>query len=167
MPVLEAAAPLTCSGARYDGMRVSVEVLGGELVQLGILQRFHLMHQPQRNVHAFAGGEFELLDHLGFWRFLDPDLKAARAQVERLGLELMEMQRAALTLANLENFAAVEVAVNDPYLAAPALGDNPHRLAYAVHTYRNLFQTLVLTPRQTLRRHTRQPHARLQCQKRS
>src|ERR1700736_776517 len=148
MPVLEAAAPLTCSGARYDGMRVSVEVLGGELVQLGILQRFHLMHQSQRNVHAFAGGEFELLDHLGFGRFLDPYLKAAHAQVERLGLELMEMQRAALTLANLENFAAVEIAIDDPYLAAPALGDNPYRLACAVTKYRKLFHITDLTPPQ-------------------
>jgi hypothetical protein len=46
-------------------MRVAVEVVGGELVQLGVLQCFHLMHQPQRNVHALAGGEFELLDNLG------------------------------------------------------------------------------------------------------
>jgi hypothetical protein len=48
-----------------ETMRVAVEVLGGELVQLGVLQRFHLVHQPQRNVHALAGDEFELLDNLG------------------------------------------------------------------------------------------------------
>ncbi len=36
----------------------------------------------------------------------------------------MEMQRAVLTLANLENFAAVEIAVDYPYLALPPLGDN-------------------------------------------
>jgi hypothetical protein len=48
-----------------ETMRVAVEVLGGELVQLCVLQRFHLVHQPLRNVHALAGGELELLDNLG------------------------------------------------------------------------------------------------------
>src|SRR5216684_745761 len=92
------------------------------------------MHQPQRNVHALAGGELELLEHFGFGRFLDPDLKPASAQVERLGLELMEMQRAALTLANLENLAAVQIAIYDPYLAPPSLGHDVDWSACAVHS---------------------------------
>ena len=126
-------------------MRIAVEVLGGELVQLGVLKRFHLMHQPERNVHALAGREFELLDNFGVGRFLDADLEPARAQVERLGLELVKMQRAALALANLEDLAAVEIAVDDPYLATPPFGTIFTGLRARFMTVAAPFQTLVLT----------------------
>src|SRR5271170_4905788 len=76
--------------ARYDTMRVAVKVLGGELVQFGVLQRFHLVHQSQRDVHALAGGEFKLLEHFGVGRFLDANLEPARAQEERLVLNLVK-----------------------------------------------------------------------------
>src|SRR5277367_3671115 len=45
------------------------------------------------------------------------------------------MQRAALAFVNLEDLAAVEVAVDDPYFAAPALGYDFHRFACAVHNF--------------------------------
>ena len=58
------APPPNASVARYDTMRVAIEVLRGEFEQLSILQRFHLMHQAARDVHAFAGTEFELFHRL-------------------------------------------------------------------------------------------------------
>ena len=52
-------------------MGIRVEVLGRELVQLGVLERLHLMDQADRNVHALAGFQDELLDAFRFRRFLD------------------------------------------------------------------------------------------------
>src|SRR6516164_8380642 len=114
-------------------MRIAVEVLGRKFEQFGVLQRFHLMHQSLRNVHAFAGGEFELFDGLGLGRLLDPDLEAARAQVKRLVFDLVKVQRAALALADFEDLAAVKIAVDDPDFASPSLGHDLHWFSRAVH----------------------------------
>jgi len=91
-------------------MRIAVEVLSRKFEQFGVLQRFHLMHQSLRNVHALAGDEFELFDGLGLGRFLDSDFEPARAQIERLVFDLVKVQRAALALLNFENLAAALVA---------------------------------------------------------
>src|SRR6185437_13072454 len=56
--------------------------------------------------------------------------------------------------------AAVEIAVDDPYLAAPSLGHNPHRLSCSVHRNRIPFSDVLVTPRQMPRRHTRQPRSK-------
>src|ERR1700674_790600 len=114
-------------------MRIAVEVLRRELVQLSVLQRFHLMYQAYRDVHAFAGSEFEFFQHLRFRRSLDPNLKTARAQVERFGLELVKVQRAALALADLEDLATIQIAIDNPYLAPPSLRHDVDWSACAVH----------------------------------
>src|SRR5215472_3123815 len=57
------------SVAGHQPMRVAIEVLGGKLKQLGVLDRFHLMHQSNRNVHAFAGDQLKLLERLALRRF--------------------------------------------------------------------------------------------------
>jgi len=48
--------------ATHEPMGIGIEVLGRELVQLGVLERLHLMDQSYRNVHALAGFQDELLD---------------------------------------------------------------------------------------------------------
>src|ERR1039458_8310960 len=108
-------APRPDSVAAHQPMRIAVKVLGGKFKQLGVLERFHLMNQSDRHVHAFARAQFELLDRGAFRRLLDSHEQPAAAQVERFGLELVVMQRALLALANFENFPAVEVAGCDPY----------------------------------------------------
>ena len=57
-----AAQPIPDSVAGYQPMRIGVEVLGGEFKQLRVFDRFHLMHQSDRHVRAFARRQFELLD---------------------------------------------------------------------------------------------------------
>src|ERR1019366_4973998 len=128
-------APLPDSVAAHQPMRIAVKVLGRKFKQLGILDRFHLMNQSDRHVHAFARAQFELLDRGAFRRLLDSHDQLAAAQVERFGLELVVMQRALLALANFENFPAVEVAVCNPYLAAPSLGHNPDRFSCSIHMF--------------------------------
>src|ERR1700719_3352160 len=98
-------------------MRIAVKVLGRKFEQLGVLDCFHLMYQSNRNVHAFARHQFELLDRLTFRRLLYSHEELASTQVKRFGLELVVMQRALLALANFQNFSAVEIAVRDPYFA--------------------------------------------------
>src|ERR1019366_5714274 len=107
-------APVPDSVAAHQPMRIDVKVLGGKFKQLSILDRFHLMNQSDRYVHAFACAQFELLDRGAFRRLLDSHDQPAAAQVERFGLELVVMQRALLALANFENFPAIEIAVCDP-----------------------------------------------------
>src|ERR1039458_132373 len=123
--------------AAHQPMRIAVKVLGGKFKQLGILYRFHLMNQSDRHVHAFARIQFELLDRGAFRRLLDSHDQFAAAQVERFGLELVVMQRALLALANFQNFPAVEIAVCDPYLAAPSLGHNQNRFSCSIHAIRS------------------------------
>src|SRR5208282_2885823 len=128
-------APIPDSVAAHQPMRIAVKVLGGKFKQLGILDRFHLMNQPDRHIHAFARAQFELLDRGAFRRLLDSHDQLTAAQVERFGLELVVMQRALLALANFENFPAIEIAVRDPYLASPSLGHNPDRLSCSIHLF--------------------------------
>lgn len=108
------------SGAGDEPMRVAVEVLGGEFVKLGVLERVHLMDEAGRDVHALAGREFELFNCGRLRRRFDLHFETAGAQVEGLGLELVEMQRTAFALPDFEDLAAIEAAVGDPDLAAPA-----------------------------------------------
>ena len=48
----------------FQTVRVGVKVLRGKFNQLGVFQCLHLVHQPNRDIHAFAGMQFELLDLL-------------------------------------------------------------------------------------------------------
>jgi hypothetical protein len=48
--------------ATHEPMGIGIEMLGRELVELGVLERLHLMDQADRNVHALAGFQDELLD---------------------------------------------------------------------------------------------------------
>jgi len=73
-------------------MRIAVEVLGRELEQFGIFERFHLMDEARRDIHALARRHLEFVNHVGISGILDPDLEPAGAKKERFGLELMEMQ---------------------------------------------------------------------------
>src|ERR1700684_1157302 len=59
-------APVCYSVAAPQPMRIAVEVLGRKLKQLGVFERFHLMHQSDRYVHAFARRELELLERRAF-----------------------------------------------------------------------------------------------------
>jgi len=59
--------------------------------------------------------------------------KLAAAQVKRFGLELVVVQRTLLALANFQDLSAVEIAVCDPYFAAPSLGDDPDRFSCSIH----------------------------------
>src|ERR1700731_3288780 len=103
-------------------MRIAVKVLGGKFEQLGVLDRFHLMHQSDRNVHAFTRDQFELFESGTFRRLLYSHEELAATQAKRFGLELVIVQRALFPLANFQVFSAVEIAVRDPYFAAPSLG---------------------------------------------
>src|ERR1700677_3783479 len=85
------------------------------------------MDQASRNVHAFARREFELLPDSCRWRFLDGYLEPAGPQEKRLGFDFMEVERAALTLEDFEDLAAVKIVVDQPYFATPALWYNPDR----------------------------------------
>src|SRR5579864_7911388 len=99
--------------ALHEAMRIAIEMLGRKFVQLGVLERFHLMNEAGVNIHAFAGVEDELLN-LGIGRFLDRNAQAARAQEKGFGFELMEMQRASLALVDFQNFAAIKFVVGEP-----------------------------------------------------
>ena len=63
-------------------MRIAIKVLGRELVELSVFERFHLMDQPDRDVHALARFQHELLNRFGFRRFFDADYEPPRAQIE-------------------------------------------------------------------------------------
>ena len=41
------------SVAGHQPMRIVVKMLGGKFKQLGVFDRFHLMHQSDRDIHAF------------------------------------------------------------------------------------------------------------------
>ena len=73
-PIISLAASVTLDQA----MGVAVEMLRGEFVKLGILERFHLMDQTDRHVHAFAGLEDKFFDNFGLRRFLDPQFAGVR-----------------------------------------------------------------------------------------
>src|SRR5271166_3895975 len=127
-------------------MRVAVEVLRRKLKQLRILDSLHLMHQPDRNVHAFARDQFELLDGSALGRLLDAHEQLAAAQVKRLGLDFVEMQRAFLALANFQDLPAVKIAVRDPHFAAPPFGDHLHRFSCSIHlSFPRLFYSATLS----------------------
>ena len=79
--------------AAHESVGIGIEVLGRELVQLGVLERLHLMDQADRNVHALAGFQDELLDRFRLRRFLDAYYQAPRAQIKRFGLELVVVER--------------------------------------------------------------------------
>src|SRR5437879_4435952 len=75
-----ASLDVSLSVAFDEAMRIAIEMLGGELVKLRVLQRLHLMHQARRNIHAFPRIQDELLDFLRIRRGLDSDPQAPRAQ---------------------------------------------------------------------------------------
>ena len=127
------AALFAISVTWHQAMGVAVEMLRRELQQLGVFERQHLMDQAPRHVHAFAGLKLEFLYRRRLGRFLYEYLEPAGAQVERFGLELVKVQRTALALFDLENLAAVEVVVRDPYLSAPSFGYDPDRLTNPAH----------------------------------
>src|SRR5579885_1574355 len=88
--------PARSSVARHDPMRIAVEVLGGELEELRILQRFELMHQALRDVEALARSQLEALAALAVRGLLQANQQFSGAKVERFGLELVKMKRAFL-----------------------------------------------------------------------
>jgi len=73
-------------------MRIAVEVLCGEFKEFSIFECFHLVDQARRHVHALTCRHLEFVDYSRVGRILDADLKPSGAQIERFGLELMEMQ---------------------------------------------------------------------------
>jgi hypothetical protein len=72
-------------------MRVAIEVLCGKFKKLGILERFHLMDQTRRYVHALAGLDLEFFYYFVVKRALDSDARSAAAKQERFSLQLMIM----------------------------------------------------------------------------
>src|SRR5579863_1203094 len=126
---------LSPSVAGHQPMRIAVKMLGGKFQQLGVFDRFHLMNQSDRYIHAFAGDHLELLDGLALGRFLDADFQFSAAQIKRFGFQLMVMQRAFLALADLQDFSAVQVPVGDPDLASPPFGYNSDRFSCPIHRF--------------------------------
>jgi hypothetical protein len=108
---------------------VAVEVLSGEFEQFGVLKGFHLMDESAGDVHAFAGAKFELFNGLSFGRLLDADEETTAAEVEGLGLELVEVEGASFAPGDFKDLAAVQVVVDDPHLAAPSFGLDVDRAA--------------------------------------
>jgi hypothetical protein len=140
-PVISAtfaiSAPPAASVAGDQPMRIAIEVLGGKFQQLGVFNRFHLMNQPDWDVHAFAGEQLELLDCFASGRFLDANFQLSRAQIKGLGFQLVVVQRALLALADFQDFSAVKISVGDPDLATPSFGYDLDRLSYTIHDFRH------------------------------
>src|SRR5882762_3772773 len=114
-------------------MRIAIEVLGREFEQLSILERFHLMNQAGRDIHAFAGRELEFFDGRAVGGFLDSHLQAAAAKEERFRLKLVKMERALLALVDFQDLSAIVLVVGDPDLATPTLANDFYRLACSAH----------------------------------
>ena len=88
-------------------MGITVEVLRREFKQFGIFERFHLVHEAGRHVHALAGRHLELIDLIRIDGLLYPDPKPPRTKIERFRLELMEVQRGFMAFADFQDLATV------------------------------------------------------------
>jgi hypothetical protein len=114
-------------------MRIAVEMLRGEFKQFNIFERFHLMNQARRHIHAFARTHFEFVDHLGFRRVFDADYESAGAEKERFRFEFMEVKGAFPALTDFQNLAAVKFIIGYPDFAAPPFRLNVNWLPGSAH----------------------------------
>jgi hypothetical protein len=105
-------------------MRIAVEMLCGEFVQLNPLERLHLVYQTWRYIHALARDHFKFFEFQRLRVLLHTYLEPSRPQIKRFSFEAMIMERAALALIDFEDLATIERAVDDPDLSTPAFWHN-------------------------------------------